>query len=186
MDNSYLQHYGIKGQKWGVRRFQDKNGRLTSAGKKRKEERETYRFKTSKGEELVMERQKTPFITKQLAKRNASIRREVENTYAYDVKANGKVVGNWQGYRKSPDEMNITWMDVSKKHQGKGYATAVMKQGEEIAKRCGAKKITAEVVGNSPDMLHVSEKLGYTQKGEIRTREVMEMWGGLTLIEKNI
>lgn len=30
-----LRHYGIKGMKWGVRRFQDKTGRLTSAGKKR-------------------------------------------------------------------------------------------------------------------------------------------------------
>lgn len=32
---TYLQHHGIKGQKWGVRRFQNKSGKLTSAGKKR-------------------------------------------------------------------------------------------------------------------------------------------------------
>lgn len=30
-----LYHHGIKGQKWGVRRFQDKDGGLTAAGKKR-------------------------------------------------------------------------------------------------------------------------------------------------------
>ena len=30
-----LYHYGIKGQKWGVRRFQNKDGTLTPAGKKR-------------------------------------------------------------------------------------------------------------------------------------------------------
>ena len=30
-----LYHYGIKGQKWGVRRFQNKDGTLTAKGKKR-------------------------------------------------------------------------------------------------------------------------------------------------------
>lgn len=29
----YLEHYGIKGQRWGVRRFQNPDGSLTAAGK---------------------------------------------------------------------------------------------------------------------------------------------------------
>ena len=33
--NQELYHHGIKGQKWGVRRFQNKDGSLTPAGKKR-------------------------------------------------------------------------------------------------------------------------------------------------------
>lgn len=34
-DKEYLAHYGIIGMKWGVRRYQNKDGSLTSAGKKR-------------------------------------------------------------------------------------------------------------------------------------------------------
>ena len=30
-----LKHYGILGMRWGIRRFQDKSGRLTRAGQKR-------------------------------------------------------------------------------------------------------------------------------------------------------
>lgn len=33
--NDYLQHHGIKGQKWGVRRYQNPDGSLTNDGKKR-------------------------------------------------------------------------------------------------------------------------------------------------------
>lgn len=42
MENNYaltpdgeLYHWGVKGMKWGVRRYQNKNGTLTNAGKKR-------------------------------------------------------------------------------------------------------------------------------------------------------
>ena len=35
MENTELLHWGIKGMKWGVRRYQNKDGSLTEAGQKR-------------------------------------------------------------------------------------------------------------------------------------------------------
>lgn len=38
-----LQHWGIKGMKWGVRRYQNKDGSLTPAGQKRYDDHEDYK-----------------------------------------------------------------------------------------------------------------------------------------------
>lgn len=38
MDNNELIHWGIKGMKWGVRRYQNKDGTLTAAGKRREKQ----------------------------------------------------------------------------------------------------------------------------------------------------
>lgn len=41
MSNNELQHWGIKGMKWGVRRYQNKDGTLTPAGRKRYDDDES-------------------------------------------------------------------------------------------------------------------------------------------------
>lgn len=38
MEQNHLTHHGILGMRWGVRRFQNKDGSLTAAGKKRRKE----------------------------------------------------------------------------------------------------------------------------------------------------
>lgn len=58
MSNNELQHWGIKGQRWGVRRFQNKDGSLTSAGRKRQKQnmsqdaKEAYKIKKKKVSEM--------------------------------------------------------------------------------------------------------------------------------------
>ena len=47
--NDYICHWGIKGMKWGVRRFQNKDGSLTPAGKKRYSPQELGKTPVPKG-----------------------------------------------------------------------------------------------------------------------------------------
>ena len=102
--NDELKHYGVKGMKWGVHRFQKKDGTLTSAGKKRHFEKNDELY--SKGKvlsnaksgpykenEYVKERKRQP---KHIAmKRAIDIGSRFVNSYTkqHDVTLNGKHVG---------------------------------------------------------------------------------------------
>ena len=71
-DSNYLMHYGLKGMKWGVRRFEDSSGHLTPAGKRRygiQDARKYYKINR-----LERKREKTRDLDKQAAL-DARIRR---------------------------------------------------------------------------------------------------------------
>lgn len=44
MHEQYLMHWGIKGQKWGIRRYQNEDGSYTSRGKQRRKEKEEANY----------------------------------------------------------------------------------------------------------------------------------------------
>lgn len=50
--NDYLYHHGIKGMKWGVRRYQNKDGALTPAGKRRVSNKEIREYEKSVRKEI--------------------------------------------------------------------------------------------------------------------------------------
>lgn len=49
MDDNLIVHYGILGMKWGIRRYQNKDGSLTAAGKKRLEKLDKEREALTSG-----------------------------------------------------------------------------------------------------------------------------------------
>ena len=72
----YLSHHGIKGQKWGVRRYQNEDGTLTIEGKKR--------YGSSKSEPDTWKKEEAKDLSnEELDRRNA--RMQKENTYKQNI-----------------------------------------------------------------------------------------------------
>lgn len=75
MNPNTLQHWGIKGQRWGIRRFQRKDGSLTPEGKRRYDDLE------SDSEEHVRARSKSTRTMTDAELQSAVRRLEMEKRY---------------------------------------------------------------------------------------------------------
>ena len=97
MENYALYHHGIKGQRWGIRRFQKKDGSLTPAGKKRYDE-STVGPKKTKHRLALEERYKKQGYSQEesevLAKRWDRIEKVMLGTAAVTVAACGAYAAN--------------------------------------------------------------------------------------------
>ena len=76
--NGELYHWGIKGQKWGVRRFQNKDGTLTPAGKKRYDDTPESPKKKTTHRERLEEKYRQNGMTEDQAKAAANKRIRIE------------------------------------------------------------------------------------------------------------
>ena len=184
-----LYHHGIKGQKWGVRRFQRKDGTRTPAGKKRYsgttgtriDATNTLAVLTKANEPAELHQQPKSGTAKFLGSMFPSIAKKQADYTDYAIKdKNGNKIGTLSLYRESPDSMNIVWLGVGTKHGGRGYGQSAMRLSVDDARKKGYKQMTLEVPTTSPNARHIYEKLGFKETGEAMLGDEDDIWGGLT------
>lgn len=102
---SDLAHHGIKGQKWGVRRFQNEDGSLTSAGKNRYAGGEAGGKQLSRSEKRSIRKEyrvAQRARNKELNEINESYdRKKAENAFGFD---SGKFTDRVKGHLKNEYE----------------------------------------------------------------------------------
>lgn len=135
-----LYHYGVKGMKWGIRR-----GR--------------------KGLSIV-EKDKGR-LAKFLGKHSKAIKRKQDNFMELSLRdRNGNHVGNMFLDKENDDTINLNWINVSKKHRGKGYGSQAVDMAIDYAKQAGYKKLTLEVPDDDPAARHIYDKRGFKTVGK--------------------
>lgn len=169
MYNNELYHHGIKGMKWGIRRYQNADGSLTAKGMKRYSNVDTITSKKT-GEKL--------HVAQMRNKKSSDPSRD------FEIIRDGKKVGNLF-LEKQGDNLYLNWIDTKKSERGKGYANSIMDYTIGYAKKNGYKTMTLEVPGSSNDARHIYEKHGFKiDKSRKGTED--DIWEGLTAMKKKL
>ena len=79
MENVFVNHSGIKGMRWGIRRFQNKDGSLTPAGKKRYADKDSDRNDSETPEERKERILKNPSAKSVYENRNLFSNKEIND-----------------------------------------------------------------------------------------------------------
>ena len=170
-----IRHYGVKGMRWGVRRYQNKDGSLTEAGKRRAADAnakssifgtaQPYSIKTRSGESISVQPLKPPSTARKIwdalmGTGNTEMGTRGDANYTLSD-SSGNKIGQLSLISKSANVAYIDWITVDEKHRGKGYATDVLNDLIGKARDSGYSRIELNAL-KKPRPLY--ERLGFTYR----------------------
>lgn len=170
-----IRHYGVKGMRWGIRRYQNKDGSLTEAGKRRAADAnakssifgtaQPYSIKTRSGENISVQPLKPPSTARKIwdalmGTSNTEMGTRGDANYTLSD-SSGNKIGQLSLISKSANVAYIDWITIDEKHRGKGYATDVMNDLIGKARESGYSRIELNAL-KKPRPLY--ERLGFTYR----------------------
>ncbi len=151
-----LYHFGVRGMKWGIRRYQNKDGTLTEAGKRRqvRQINSIYRHLDKQGKQYVTAERNPP---KRFTDYDEHSRYTYGSFIAYDKKKPVSVMTAWHDTNGSAAVSVMTRKD----YQGKGYGKKAVAAGMKWLKEAGIERVNwGAKVDNSPS-IELAKSLGF-------------------------
>lgn len=177
MFKPYIKHYGVKGMKWGVRRYQNYDGTLTALGKERNKTwsekdpdaiNEIYRTMSERDKRFVSgrvsdidEKYGKFDPDKVVDKENYS--HKGTNAFSYVLRKNGTPVAWAEGYQNKAGRIDFdVGVRGGDKYRRKGYATKAIKKGMEwVAQHPEIKTLRWDPHADNTASIALAEKFGF-------------------------
>jgi len=165
-----LYHHGVKGQKWGVRRYQNKDGTLTAEGRKRQVQRRRAKqwYDTAEAVEKIyqsMTKEERDKLTAYAGDKPYSNESEAQSLVKRVVKEIG---GEPMAFCDIWDTGSIYSVAIGVANRedarGKGYGTEVAKAVTDWYKRYGdSENLVWSVREDNTGSIKIAEKTGFTR-----------------------
>lgn len=152
----YIAHFGIKGQKWGIRRYQNKDGTLTEEGRRHYSNYNTDRENRSR---VYAEANKLMKSSSRLSRDFGGKAENVDDLdflgytakqYSLNTKAFDKAMGDYNSFRRMNSKSIATGEKLYKRSYNENYSYEQRKRDQAIYGRRGMERINKEMHrGNS-------------------------------------
>lgn len=170
-----LYHWGVKGMKWGVRKYQNADGSLTNAGKSRysskAEAKEAYRkakkssydkYNTASGYGMgrltITNRQRKDY-SKDVQAYNNTLAKRIEAKYDYKA-TKAQLKGNNDKVAKLRAKQELK---VNQQKKRASIANAYLKDTYE--KQSAGRHIVRNIIGGNKGTINALVKAGYSERG---------------------